>query len=103
GPFGIQERLNTQRFSWEYGANGHTTPSPAALSPASANVQVIATGLVAPWAIDFAPDGRVFVTERPGRIRVLQAGTLRPDPWAVLPVSQQAGSEKGLLGLAVDP
>src|SRR5690349_15800033 len=32
-------------------------------------VEVIATGLEAPWAIDVAPDGRLFLTERTGRVR----------------------------------
>ena len=70
------------------------------------NVQLIAGGLVAPWAMDLAPDGRLFVTERVGRVRVVQLGAgggLRPDAWATLGVSQRAGSEKGLLGIALDP
>ncbi|NJM53947.1 MAG: PQQ-dependent sugar dehydrogenase [Blastocatellia bacterium] len=32
-----------------------------------------------PWSIDFAPDGRIFVTERPGRIRVVENGKLIPE------------------------
>ena len=49
-------------------------------------VEVVASGLEVPWALAFAPDGRVFVSERAGRIRVLEAGILRPAPWATLPV-----------------
>lgn len=76
------------------------TPSPG---PATASVEVVARGLEAPWALDFAPDGRIFLTERAGRIRVIKGGTLEPAPWAVLPVASQADKEMGLLGLAVDP
>lgn len=55
-----------------------------------------------PWEIAFLPDGRALVTERPGRIRMLERdGTLRPDPVAEVDVSNQG--EGGLLGLALDP
>src|SRR5947208_1177972 len=75
------------------------------LAPAPTNpqVQVVATGLQAPWALDFAPDGRIFVTERTGRIRILAGGVMQPAPWATLPVVAQSGAEYGLLGLALDP
>lgn len=75
------------------------SPSPsAAFQP---RVEVVATGLEVPWALAFAPDGRIFVTERPGRIRVIENGRLRPEPVAVLPVA--ATGEGGLMGLALDP
>jgi glucose/arabinose dehydrogenase len=102
GPNGIQSRLNTQRFPWE-GGGGHSAPPDTALRPANVGVQAIAAGLTAPWALDFAPDGRVFFTERVGRIRVMQNGSVQPQPWAALQVTQQAGAEWGLLGLALDP
>jgi glucose/arabinose dehydrogenase len=65
-------------------------------------VQVVASGLEIPWALAFAPDGRLFVTERPGRIRILQSGTLLPQPAATLGDVFTAG-ESGALGLALDP
>lgn len=58
-------------------------------------------GLEVPWAIAFAPDGRAFVTERPGRVRVVRAGRLEPQPAATLPVAPVG--EGGLLGLALHP
>lgn len=64
-------------------------------------VEVVAQDLRIPWAIDFAPDGRLFFTERPGRIRVIENGQLRPEPWAQIPVAHEG--EGGLLGLALDP
>jgi glucose/arabinose dehydrogenase len=62
---------------------------------------VVATGLEVPWALAFSPDGRIFITERPGRLRVISGGVLLPQPVAVLPVASVR--ESGLLGLALDP
>jgi glucose/arabinose dehydrogenase len=65
-------------------------------------VGTVATGLEIPWEIAFMPDGRALVTERPGRIRMLDKdGKLAADPVATVDVSEQG--EGGLLGLALDP
>ena len=62
----------------------------------------MATGLEVPWEIAFLPDRRALVTERPGRVRMLDAGgELREEPVAEVPVS--AEGEGGLMGLALDP
>lgn len=61
----------------------------------------VAEGLVVPWAIDFAPDGRIFLTERPGRIRIIENGALVEDEWAELDVYQEG--EAGLMGIALAP
>src|SRR5438477_383272 len=60
-----------------------------AVSPAAAQprVETIATGLEVPWALAFAADGRLFVTERVGRIRVVKNGRLEPAPVATLSVA----------------
>jgi glucose/arabinose dehydrogenase len=59
-------------------------------------------GLDSPWALAFLPDGRMLVTERPGRLRVALAnGELSP-PLAGLP-AVSAGGQCGLLDVAVDP
>jgi glucose/arabinose dehydrogenase len=64
-------------------------------------IEAIVRGLDTPWAIDFASDGRTFVSERTGRIRVIEHGQLQTDPWMTLEVA--ARGEAGLMGLAVDP
>lgn len=64
-------------------------------------VETLATGLEVPWDMERAPDGRIFVTERPGRIRVIDDEGLRSASWATLDV--YADSEAGLLGLALSP
>jgi glucose/arabinose dehydrogenase len=76
------------------------------LAPASATaaprVSTVATGLEIPWDIAFLPDGRALVTERPGRVRLLErGGGLRRAPVARVAVTLQG--EGGLLGLALDP
>src|ERR671911_309132 len=87
-----------------------TVPALAAVALAPAmpavaagpRVETVATGLEIPWEIAFLPDRRALVTERPGRIRLLQPdGELREEPVATVDVSAQG--EGGLLGLALDP
>ncbi|KXA92756.1 hypothetical protein AKJ37_05710 [candidate division MSBL1 archaeon SCGC-AAA259I09] len=63
--------------------------------------EVIAQNLEVPWDLDFAPDGRIFFTERPGRIRTIVNGKLDPDPWASLSVFSRG--EAGLMGIAISP
>lgn len=77
---------------------GQPAPAPAGFRPV---VETVASGLEVPWAMAFAPDGRLFFTERPGRLRVISGGELSPDPVAVLPAVSTG--ESGLMGLAIDP
>jgi len=65
-------------------------------------VEVVAKGLEVPWGMVFAPDGRMIFTERPGRVRVIEKGRLRPQPLAVIPDCVHRG-EGGLMGLALHP
>lgn len=65
----------------------------------TARVSVVATGLEAPWALAFGPTGDLFITGRPGRIRVIRDGQLLPEPAATLTVA--AVGEGGLMGLAI--
>jgi glucose/arabinose dehydrogenase len=74
---------------------------PASSATTQPNVEVVAEGLETPWAIAFAPDRRIFITERPGRIRVIKDGKLQKEPWMEIEV-YEAG-EAGLMGLALDP
>lgn len=79
---------------------------PLTTSGAAATVDTVASKLEVPWSLDFAPDGRVFVTERVGRVRVIENGALRDEPWAALPVfghDEQIAPESGLMGIALAP
>jgi len=65
-------------------------------------IQVLAENLDVPWAIDIAEDGRLFFTERKGRIMTMEKnGSIISDPVAYINVLQN--SESGLLGLALHP
>lgn len=61
----------------------------------------IAQNLVAPWALAFAADGSIWLTERPGRVRVIRNGQMLADPAVTLSVATANGCEDGLLGLAI--
>lgn len=65
------------------------------------SAQTVATGLENPWAVAFLPEGRFLVTERPGRLRVVEAdGRLNP-PLAGLPAIAARG-QGGLLDVVAD-
>ena len=61
----------------------------------------IATGLASPTAMSFAPDGRLFVCEQGGKLRVIKNGALLSQPFITLSVD--SSGERGLLGVAFDP
>lgn len=82
----------------------------AAVSPAQAagyRVETVASGLDHPWSLAFLPGGRMLVTERPGRLRVIEPGPdgrpqLRAEPVAGVPPVLARG-QAGLFDVAVDP
>jgi glucose/arabinose dehydrogenase len=66
-------------------------------------VVTVTTGLEHPWGLAFLPDGRMLVTERPGRMRVVSRdGRLDPAPVAGLPRVDAQG-QGGLLDVALHP
>lgn len=85
---------------------GDLPPAPAETylpQPPGIAVESWITGLEAVWSLQFAPDKRLFLTEKFGRIRVVSAaGQLDPTPWASVRVMQEGG-EGGLMGLALHP
>jgi len=63
----------------------------------------VATQLVVSWGIAFTPDGRIFVTERHGRVRVIDHDGLQPVPEIDLTSEVYELGEGGLMGITVDP
>lgn len=75
-------------------------PSVAQSQP-SPKAQTVASGLQNPWAVAFLPDGRFLVTERPGRLRVVNAdGQVQPAVQGLPEVA--AGGQGGLLDVITD-
>jgi aldose sugar dehydrogenase len=81
------------------GAAGATKTFPSSAGPIQ--VETVVDGLQHPWALAFLPDGRMLVTERPGRIRVVTPDGKMSPPVAGLP-KVFARSQGGLLDVAVD-
>ena len=72
-----------------------------AQSPPSPKAQTVASGLQNLWAVAFLPDGRFLVTERPGRLRVVNAdGQVQPAVQGLPEVA--AGGQGGLLDVITD-
>jgi glucose/arabinose dehydrogenase len=65
-------------------------------------VEPVVTNLEIPWSMAFAPDGRLFVTERPGRVRIVNLPA-RTSELALTVDDTYTEGEAGLLGLALDP
>jgi len=62
---------------------------------------LVANGLASPTAMEFAPDGRLFVCQQGGQLRVIKNGVLLATPFVSLAVD--SNGERGLLGIAFDP
>lgn len=73
----------------------------AAAVPAGFSETLVASGMTAPTAMAFAPDGRLFVCQQGGQLRVIKNGILLTTPFVT--VSTVLDGERGLLGVAFDP
>ncbi|MDR4988515.1 MAG: PQQ-dependent sugar dehydrogenase [Bacteroidales bacterium] len=65
-------------------------------------IDTLATGLQHPWGMEFLPDGRILIAERPGRLRVWQNGQLMQQPVSGLPAIWSFG-QGGLLDVVMHP
>jgi glucose/arabinose dehydrogenase/galactose mutarotase-like enzyme len=96
-----------QRQRNEFLAGRITLPAPPAQLTLSTErhafrLETFVTGLETPWGLAFLPDGKLLVTERPGRLRVVTDGRLDPTPLAGLPAIF-ARQDGGLLDVAAHP
>jgi glucose/arabinose dehydrogenase len=64
-------------------------------------VETVASGLDHPWSLAFLPDGRLLVTERPGRLRIVTRDGTLSKPAAGVPRVAASG-QGGLLDVALD-
>lgn len=78
------------------------TLPPTALASADLKPVTVARGLAQPWGLAFLPDGRMLVTERPGRMRIVSPDGRLGEPLQGLPAVDAKG-QCGLLDVALDP
>ena len=79
---------------------GSGTIGPVKLPPGFELSKVVG-GLTAATALAVAPDGRVFLCEQTGALRVIKGGRLLPEPFLTLAVDSRW--ERGLIGVELDP
>ncbi len=90
---------------WNFSAGRLTElpPTPPAGNKEAPLATSVAKKLEIPWALDFLPDGSIVFTERPGRVRLIDAQEgLLPEPLLTIDEVAHRG-EGGLLGIAVHP
>lgn len=75
---------------------------PSETKPVEYQVETFAENLSVPWSMVFTSPDRVLVTERPGRVRVIENGVLTPDPIRVFS-EVVSTAEEGLMGMVLDP
>jgi glucose/arabinose dehydrogenase len=100
----LLERLGLASAFVAVAATAASAQAPLRLKTERADllVETVASGLDHPWALVFLPDGRMLVTERPGRLRIVSAdGKLSPALKGVPRVYAQG--QGGLLDVALDP
>jgi aldose sugar dehydrogenase len=78
------------------------TDAPEKKSNVAFDVVTVAQGLENPWGLAFLPNGKMLVTERPGRLRVVSADGTLSEPVTGLPPVDARG-QGGLLDVAIDP
>ncbi|GAB4061279.1 PQQ-dependent sugar dehydrogenase [Uliginosibacterium sediminicola] len=71
-------------------------------TPGKISLKTFASGLVNPWALVFLPDGRMLVTERPGRMRIVSANGVLSAAITGVPAVYARG-QGGLLDVVLDP
>lgn len=80
-------------------------PTPNQVVPSklhSFHIETVAENLETPWSVAFLPDGRMLIAELPGRLRVVQSGTLLPEPVAGTPKVLAVG-QGGLMEVVLHP
>jgi glucose/arabinose dehydrogenase len=83
------------------GAEAQRSPTPNSV-PDVVRATTVAKGLENPWGLVFLPDGRMLVTERPGRLRIVERDGQLGKPLAGVPKVYARG-QGGLLDVEIDP
>ncbi|HEY4547977.1 MAG TPA: PQQ-dependent sugar dehydrogenase [Pedomonas sp.] len=83
-------------------ACGSAVPDGPSMAAANIKVETVAEGLEQPWGLAFLPDGRMLVTEKAGRLRIVTKDGKLSEPVAGVPAVDDK-RQGGLLGIAIDP
>ncbi len=75
-------------------------PEPVTTEQPNQSVEILATNLEKPWAIDFSDD-RIFITEKVGKIRIIESNKLLDEPLISVRAANVFGG--GLLGITLHP
>ncbi len=86
----------------EQSANEDTASAQDETADQEPVVEMVASGLDTPWSMVFTDPDRILVTERPGKIRVIEKGKLLPEPLYIFREVSETG-EEGLLSMTLDP
>lgn len=100
-PRGMRRAAAALVVAVTFAAHGAQAAAAAPVLPAPLEQTVIVRGLDSPVSMVLAPDGRVFVCEQAGALRVIRDGRLLAQPFARFPTA--AFEEEGLLGVALSP
>lgn len=87
---------------WQKPAFPGQTRAPAVTANVKFDVKTVTSGLEHPWSLAFLPDGRMLVTERPGRLRVISPEGTKSAPIRGLP-KVDSRNQGGLLDVVLDP
>src|SRR3954471_3896285 len=71
--------------------------------PANFRENIMGAGISNGTNMFFAPDGRLFVTQQTGQVRVVDHGAVQATPFTTVPTYASVTGERGLLGIAFDP
>ncbi len=69
---------------------------------ATFRLETVAEGVTTPWGLDFLPGGRILVTEKGGKLRIIEKGQLAAEPVTGIPAVIDKG-QGGLLDVGVHP
>src|SRR5262245_45517905 len=78
------------------------TRAPQPTQPSQFAIETLASGLQHPWALQFLPDGRFLISERPGYLRIVDRKGWMSSPIAGLPAVRVSAAE-GLHDVVLDP
>ncbi|HTM43918.1 MAG TPA: PQQ-dependent sugar dehydrogenase [Polyangiaceae bacterium] len=92
---------SVEQGSWDEQPEPRVVQQPATVNPAGFSDTVFVSGLGDGTQMAFAPDGRLFVSQKSGALRVIKNGTLLTTPF--LTVTVNTDNERGLMGVAFDP